>query len=113
METEGDKRVELVGPFHERRLVIDGWSVPLLEAVELDGGKFHFRLDHRLGLDVDAKDFERVARFLADTVAVALGLPCHPEGKMSEKEMREMWMLVPHPALAPVRTSEISAVSTA
>jgi hypothetical protein len=103
--------IELVGPFNERRLVIDGWSVPFLEAVELDGGKFHFTLDHRLGLEVDAEHFEQVARFLADTVAVALGLPSHPRGDKSLEETQAMWALLPHPALAPRRTSEIAAVS--
>lgn len=111
METDAEKRVELVGPFQERRLIIDGWSVPLLEAVELEGGKVSFKLDHRLALDVDAKDFERIARFLADAIAVALGLPSHPSGELSREELRAMWALVPHRAVAPVRTSEISAVS--
>jgi hypothetical protein len=103
--------VELVGPFNERRLVIDGWSVPFLEAVE-DGGKVHFTLDHRLGLEVDAEHFERVARFLADTVAVALGLPSHPRGEKDRAELHAMWALLPHPALAPRRTKELGAVRT-
>jgi hypothetical protein len=104
--------VELVGPFNERRLVIDGWSVPFLEAVELDGGRFNFTLDHRLGLEVDAEHFERTARFLADAIAVALGLPSHPRGDKSLEETQAMWALLPHPALAPKRTKGIEAVRT-
>lgn len=105
-----ERSIELVGPFHERRLVIDGWSVPFLEAVEMDGGKFNFTLDHRLGLEVDAEHFERVARFLADAIAVALGLPSHPSGDKTREETQAMWALLPHPGLAPRRTKAIGAV---
>ena len=84
--------------------------MPFLEAAELDGGKVNFTLDHRLGLEVDAEHFDRVARFLADTVAVALGLPCHPSEDKSLEETQAMWALLPHPALAPRRTKGIEAV---
>jgi hypothetical protein len=104
--------VEIVGPFNERRLVVNGWQVPFLEATELDGGKVHFTLDHRLGLDVDTKDFEPVAEFLADAIAVALGLPSHPDGDKTLEERERMWALLPHPALSPKRLREITAVST-
>jgi hypothetical protein len=104
-------KVELVGPFSERRLVIDGWDVPFLEAVEMDGGKFNFTLDHRLGLEVDAEHFESVARFLADAIAVALGLPSHPRGEKDLDELQAMWALLPHPALAPRRTKGIEGIS--
>jgi hypothetical protein len=103
---------EIVGPFNERRLVIDGWQVPFLEATEVDGGRIHFTLDHRLGLDVEAKDFEPFARFLADAIAIALGLPSHPEGEKSLEEVQRMWALLPHPALAPKQLKELSGVST-
>lgn len=103
---------EIVGPFNERRLVVEGWQVPFLEATELDGGKVNFTLDHRLGLEVDAKDFDRIAAFLADAIAVALGLPSHPRGDKSLEELHEMWALLPHPALAPKRLHEITAVRT-
>lgn len=112
MGTDSDRRIELVGPFNERRLVVDGWSVPFLEAVELDGGKFNFTLDHRLGLEVDAEHFDRVARFLADSIAVALGLPSHPSGDKSREETQAMWVLLPHPALSPKRTVGLAGVST-
>ena len=103
---------EIVGPFNERRLVVNGWQVPLLEAVEMDGGAINFTLDHRLGLEIEAKDFDRVARFLADCIAVALGLPCHPDGDMSYEEIQRMWSLVPHRTLAPQRLHEITSVQT-
>jgi hypothetical protein len=43
---------------------------------------------------------------------VALGLPAHPCGEKDQEELHAMWSLVPHRALAPVRTSGISASST-
>jgi hypothetical protein len=103
---------EIVGPFKERRLVVNGWQVPFLEATELDGGRVHFTLDHRLGLEVDAKDFERIASFLANAIAVALGLPSHPSGEKTLEETQQMWALLPHPALAPRRLKEITDMST-
>lgn len=101
--------VSIVGPFNERRLVVDGWEVPFLNAVETDGGRIHFTLDHRLGFDCDAATFEPLARFLADTIAVALGLPCHPSGDLTLEETQRMWALCPHPALAPRRLKELAA----
>ena len=101
---------EIVGPFNERRLVVNGWQVPFLSAVELDGGRVHFTLDHRLGLGVEAKDFEPVAKFLADAISIALGLPSHPTGDKTLEETQRMWMLCPHPALAPKRLKELGGI---
>lgn len=102
----------LVGPFKERHLVVNGWQVPLLEAIECDGGKVAFLLDHRFELQVEARDFDSMAGFLAQTVAVALGLPCHPrDEKMPFEEAQRMWALLPHRALVPRRVNEITAIS--
>lgn len=112
MSAEG---VEIIGPFKERRLVIDGWQVPLVEATELDGGRFFLKLDGRMGLYVGAPQFENVARFIADTVAVCLGYSAHPrsdswyEGAGLDNPFDDpsVFAHVPHPALAPRRVHEI------
>src|SRR5256885_859967 len=70
--------VEIVGPFQERRLVIDGWRVPLMTALENDGGTFELIIDHRMALHVDAQHFERVARFVADVIGTCWGYGAHP-----------------------------------
>ena len=101
------RRVEIVGPFLDRRLVVDGWQVPFLQATEIDGGGVNFTLDGRFGLVVETKDFEPVASFLANSIAVALGLPCHPSGEKTGEELERMWALLPHPALSPTRIKEL------
>lgn len=57
--------VKIIGPFDSRELVVDGWTVPLINVVETTGGIVHFTLDHRLGFDCEAKDFEPFADFIA------------------------------------------------
>lgn len=106
------RSVSIVGPFNERRLVVNGWEVPFLQAVETDGGRMHFTLDHRFGFDCDAATFEPLAHFLADTVAVAFGLACHPSGELTYEETQRMWALLPHPALSPRRLKELGAVAS-
>lgn len=101
---------EIVGPFQERRLVVDGWSVPLINVVELDGGRFNFTLDHRLGLEVDAEHFDRVARFVADCISVGLGLPAHPRGE--REELPADFFNGLHQALRPTHLLEIVRVRT-
>jgi len=104
---------EIIGPFPDRRLVVDGWQVPLLQATEVDGGRISFVLDNRMGLEIEAKDFDKIAHFLADTVAVALGLPCHPRGDdLSREEQQRWWALLPHTSLAPSRVKEITGITS-
>lgn len=104
--------VQIVGPFNSRELVVDGWTVPFItNVVETTGGVIHFTLDHRLGFDCGAKDFEPFARFLADSIAVALGLPSHPSGDLSFEETQRMWALLPHTAVAPRRMNELGGIS--
>lgn len=65
--------VELVGPFEEHRVVVDGLQVPHLTATPMPGGKVNLLLDSRLGLDVEVVDLEAVTRFVADAVAIGMG----------------------------------------
>lgn len=105
-----DPGVEIVGPFNRRELVVDGWSVPLVEAIETDGGRIHFVVDRRFGYDVAAADFDQVARLVATAVAVAVGLPCHPRDD-DDREMIQRHAHI-HMALRPRRMMGIGLVET-
>jgi hypothetical protein len=105
--------VELVGPFTERRLIVDGWQVPFLDVTEVDGGRVHFTLDKRLGFDVGAADFEQVAHLVANCIAVASGLPCHPRGDLTPEERTAAFAhATVHWTLLPRRTVGIEMVGT-
>jgi hypothetical protein len=108
MPPSQSRGVEIVGPFNLRELVVDGWSVPFVQAVEVDGGRVHFMVDRRFGFDVSAGDFEQAARLVAYAVAVAIGLPCHPRGD-EDKEMVGQHAHI-HMALRPRRMHSIDGV---
>lgn len=104
--------VELVGPFERHELVVDGWSVPLIEAHELDGGQVSFIVDHRFGFLVSAGDFEQVAHLLANAIAVAVGFSCHPRGDDPDEVSRLEKHMHIHPVLRPRRMIGIGSVTT-
>lgn len=107
---------EIVGPFKEYRLVVNGWRVPLMSAQELDGGRVTLTFDNRQAIEVDAGDFEGIASFMADVIAGCLGYMHHPYSDETyadhEWENRfdnpETFRHVPHPLLRPRRTTEIT-----
>jgi hypothetical protein len=115
---EPDQRVELVGPFQEHRLVIDGWRVPLVTGYEEDGGLVNLVIDHRLALVVDAAHFDRVARFLADVIGTCWGYGAHPNsdewyenaGLPNPFDDPAIFRQVPHFTLRPHRVVEITSV---
>jgi hypothetical protein len=107
-----DSNAEIIGPFQHSHLVVDGWTVPLVSAVEQDGGKVMFVVDHRFGFTISAGDFDQAARLLATGIAVALGLPCHPRGDMSQEDREQMLRHLPHPTMAPTRLVGIGSVET-
>lgn len=72
-------RAEIVGPFDSYKLVVDGYTVPCVDARENDGGTVTFIVDERLAWTVPAAAFEDVAALVANVYAVGLGLPCHPK----------------------------------
>lgn len=102
----------IVGPFKEYRLVVDGWRVPLVEVIEEDGGNVMFLLDGRIGFSVPAAQFEIVADLVANAIAIALGLPCHPARLGDEDELQSALARLPHFTLAPRRLTEITSVAT-
>lgn len=109
---------ESIGPFRDYRLVVEGWSVPLLSARELDGGKVSITLDSRINLVCQSiEEANRVIPFLADVVGAALGYGAHPRSDewYAEAGLDNPWCepgafaAVPHPSLAPHRVKEIVA----
>ncbi len=77
---------EIVGPFTQHRVAVDGYGVPKLEAVETiqeteNGavGEVHFTLDNRFGLTVPTHLAHSVAWFIANALAIGAGYSCHGE----------------------------------
>ena len=81
------ERVRFVGPFSEHRVVVEGWTVPLLHAQPLDDNRIFLVLDDRLGLYLTTNEAERVIPFLADAIAVVLGYGAHPRGDENVEQM--------------------------
>jgi hypothetical protein len=72
------RSVEYVGPFKRWDVVVDGRKVPYLQGRPCNGGRVDLGLDHRYGLILDVATADRVVPFLADAIAIAMGLTCHP-----------------------------------
>ena len=106
-----DPGVEIVGPFNEYRLVVDGWQVPFVQACEVDGGMVDFTIDNRFAYLLPASVFPRVAQMLAQSIAIAVGYPSKPEGDMDD-ERRARWSAHVHPAHRFHRMVGISGVDT-
>src|SRR5690348_18086054 len=62
---EAAMSAEIVGPFEEYRLIVDGYSVPCVEARENDGGTVTFIVDKRLAWTIPAAAFDDVAHSTA------------------------------------------------
>ena len=71
-------RVDYPGPFSQHDVVVNGWTVPLVQAQTYDGDQITLVLDNRFGLDLSLSEAERVVPFLADAIAIALGYSAHP-----------------------------------
>lgn len=72
------RNIRSVGPFHRYPVVMNGWTVPNLEAQETRRG-VTLTLDHRLSLDLnDTTEPGAVIWFVANAIAVAKGYACHP-----------------------------------
>lgn len=91
--------VDFVGPFEHHKVVVEGWTVPLLDAQPLPGGRVTLRLDERFDLDLSIAEAERVVPFIANAIAVALGFTCHPRGDEEPKSQ---------PPLSPRRVVKIA-----
>ena len=74
----GNSPVEIVGPFEEYRVVVNGYRVPYLSARPVTGGKVRLTLDSRISADIKVADMQWLVEFIADCIAVAAGYTCHP-----------------------------------
>lgn len=77
IDKRGDLDVESVGPFDHYPVMVNGWSVPYLQARYREDG-VTVTLDGRFGLDLPTELGGTVISFLADAIAIALGWSCHP-----------------------------------
>jgi hypothetical protein len=105
---------QILSPRPEHKLLIEGWDHPIVEAYEQDGGRIMFVVDHRMGFEVSAADFEETARLIGCVYAVAIGMGCWPSGDVSDEERQRMFAhtVVP-PTLWPKRCVEIAGFETA
>lgn len=78
IDRRGDRDVQSVGPFDHYETMVNGWTVPGLQARYQDDGSVSLTLDRRLGIDVPADLAGQVIGFVADAIAIALGWSCHP-----------------------------------
>jgi hypothetical protein len=112
-----DMSVEFMLPRNERTVLLDGWSVPLIEGCEQDAGTFSLTLDGRFGLALPLEHAEQVVWFLAHTIATCWGYGAHPrdedfptDNETGLQARRDRFARVPHPSLQPKRMMQIGAV---
>jgi hypothetical protein len=74
--------VTFPGPFNHNDVVVNGWSVPFLEAHMQGEDRVLLVIDQRLDGEFSVKEAERVIPFVADAISVALGYGCHPREGM-------------------------------
>lgn len=71
--------MEIIGPFQDYRVTINGYRVPRLRAVRVNG-MISLTLDERFGLDIP--DDERalpIIEFMAQAMAIGAGYSCFGE----------------------------------
>jgi hypothetical protein len=101
-DRRGDLDVESIGPFERFPLVVNGWTVPHLEAQNKRDGGVYVSLDNRFGLDLPDELAGPVLSFMANVVAVAMGYPCHPRRGEEPPQSSPPWhRLSPLPMLDP------------
>ncbi len=76
-DRRGGLDAESVGPFEEFRVVVNGWTVPRLQAQYNTQGVY-LSFDDRYGLDLPADIAGTVLHFIANIIAVERGWSSHP-----------------------------------
>lgn len=78
-ENKPEVGLEIIGPFPDYRVTIDGYEVPDLRAVRVNG-MISMTLDHRFGCDIpDDEHAHSIIWFIANVMAVAAGYSCFGE----------------------------------
>lgn len=93
----------LIGP-----LIVDGWTVPMARVVEGDENTtVGILLDGRMCWMIEIENFDHIAKLVAASIAIGLGLPCAPQEGMEDNEsfMRQIASL--HIGLRPCRAMQI------
>jgi hypothetical protein len=72
-DSNAPKGLEIIGPFSDYRVAVDGYEVSRLRAVRHDG-LISMTLDHRFGCDIpDDKNALSVIWFIANLMAIGAG----------------------------------------
>lgn len=77
-DIRGEMNVRSIGPFSHWPVVVNGWTVDLLQALYGNDGEVQLVLDNRSVIDLPADIAGQVIEFIADAIAVARGWSCHP-----------------------------------
>jgi hypothetical protein len=72
--------VQIVGPFKDYEVVVNGWQVPHLYAIPLPDDRLYINLDRRFSVYLSREVADEVLVFLAHCMAFAAGYSCHPDG---------------------------------
>jgi hypothetical protein len=102
-QTGPEFHVTFPGPFTRHEVVVNGWSVPFLDAHPCGDHdeSVMLALDGRIAITLSVNEAERFVPFLADAIAVALGYTCHPTADAAQP-------LVKQPQPRPVRMHQIA-----
>jgi hypothetical protein len=73
--------VEVVGPFSNTYVLLNGFRVPHLTVGERSGGIMEICVDHRLAFDVPLAEFDNVVALVAAAIAIERGYPHFPNGE--------------------------------
>jgi hypothetical protein len=92
------------GPREHLDVLVNGWSVPFLEAHTQGEDRVLLVLDERLGAEFSIQEAERVIPFVADAISVALGYGCHPGPDIAA-------LPAPFPPVRPRRITSLIGVS--
>jgi hypothetical protein len=94
---------EYIGPFSDNfRILVDGYSVPYVEAYQKEADTWTLVLDHRFSVDATGEEVQKWLWWIANAMAIAAGYSCHGENSeplnrykckvmgLSQDELREM-----------------------
>jgi hypothetical protein len=73
--------IEIVGPFQEYKVTLDGFRVPHINAIPMPDDQVEIVLDGRFGMEgpVSREEFNRWLPILANAMAISAGYSCHGE----------------------------------